>query len=103
MKHGITFIQETHRIGNQTTVFDENDNELDVWTIINSGMKMKASAGVGIALSPNVRIVDVENILEGRILLVRLTLFGIKLFAFCVCAATEEYADSTKQLFFNAL
>ena len=103
LKHDITFIQETHRVEHNTSVFDKDDKELDGWTFINSGMKMKASAGVGIALSTNVRIIDVENILEGRILLVRLTLFGVKLSAFCVYAPTEEYADSTKQLFFNTL
>ena len=101
LKHEITFIQETHRIGHDTTVFD--DDELAGWNFINSGMKMKACAGVGIALSPNVKVVDVENILEGRILLVRLILCGIKISAFCAYSPTEEYAESTKQLFFSTL
>ena len=64
---------------------------------------MKASAVVGIALSPNVTVIDIENIIEGRIRLVRLKLHGIKLSAFCAYAPTEEYAESTKQLFFNTL
>ena len=101
LKHDITFMQETHITGHQTTTFD--DTELKGWTFINSGMKTKASAGVGIALSPNVKIIDINNILEGRILLVRLILHGIKLSAFCAYAPTEKYADSSKQAFFNTL
>ena len=65
-------MQETHIIGNHTTVFD--DTKIKGWTFINSGMKTKASAGVGIALSPNVKIVDITSIIDGRILLVRLIL-----------------------------
>ena len=66
-------------------------------------MKCKASAGVGIALSPDVKLVDIDNILEGRILSVRIVLHGIKISAFCAYAPTELYADSTKELFFNTL
>ena len=58
---------------------------------------------MGIALSPNVKIIDINNILEGRILLVMLILHGIKLSAFCAYAPTEKYADSSKQAFFNTL
>jgi exonuclease III len=102
LKNDITFLQETHIIGHQTTTFEET--ELEGWTYINSGMKMKASAGVGMALSPNVKIVDIDNsIFEGRILLVRLILHGIKLSAFCVYAPTEEYAESSKLSFYNTL
>ena len=49
LNHSITFIQETHIFGQSTTKFD--DQELCGWTFINSGLKSKASAGVGIALS----------------------------------------------------
>ena len=102
LKNDITFLQESHIIGHQTTTF--KDTELEGWTYINSGMKTKASAGVGIALSPNVKIIDIDNsIFEGRILLVRLIIHGIKLSAFCVYAPTEEYAESSKLLFYNTL
>ena len=101
LKNDITFIQETHIIGHKTIDFD--DIELKGWTFINSGMKIEASAGVGIALSPNVEIVDINNISEGRILLVRLILHGMKISAFCAYAPTEKYAESSKQLFFNTL
>ena len=47
-------------------------------------------------LYPNVKIVDINNIFEGRILLVRLILHGIKLSAFCPYAPTEEYSESAK-------
>ena len=102
LKNDITFLQESHIIGHQTTTF--KDTELEGWSYINSGMKTKASAGVGIAISPNVKIIDIDNsIFEGRILLARLILHGIKLSAFCVYAPTEEYAESSKLLFYNTL
>ena len=66
-------------------------------------MKTKASAGVGMALSPDIKIIDINNILEGRILLVRLILRGIKLSAFCAYAPTDTYAEASKQAFFNIL
>ena len=72
-KNDITFLQETDIIGNQTTVL--KDTELNGWAFINSGAKTKASAGVGMALSPDIKIIDINNILEGRILLVRLVYF----------------------------
>ena len=77
LKNDITFLQETHIIGNETIVF--KDTELNGWAFINSGMKTKASAGVGMALSLDIKIIDINNIPEGRILLVRLILHGIKL------------------------
>ena len=40
---------------------------------------------------------------DGRILLVRVILFGVKISAFCAYAPTELYADSTKDKFFNTL
>ena len=101
LKHHITFFQETHIIGHHTTVFE--DKHLNGWTYINSGMKCKASAGVGIALSPEVELVDVDNIFEGRILLTRIILNGIKISAISAYAPTETYADSTKENFFNVL
>ena len=82
LKH-ITFIQETHIFGQNTIKFD--DAELCGWTFINSGLRGKASAGVGIVLSPDVKLVDIDDtILDGRILLVRIILCGIKISAFCI-------------------
>ena len=49
------------------------DKELCGWTFYNSGLKGKARAGVGIVLSPDVKLIDIDdNILDGRILLVRI-------------------------------
>ena len=101
LKNDTTFMHETHIIENHTTIFD--DTEIKGWTFINSGMKAKASAGVGIALSPNGKIVDICNILDGRIILVRLILHDINISAFCACTPTELYADSSKQAFFSTL
>ena len=103
LKHSITFIQETHMCGKNTLDFEKNP-ELRGWKFIYSGMKSKANAGVGIALSPDVKLIDIDdNILDGRILLVRVILYGIKISAFCAYAPTEKYADSTKEKFFSTL
>ena len=103
LQHSITFVQETHILGKSTTKF-EGDPNLVGWKFINSGLKSKASAGVGIVLSPEVKLIDIDdNILDGRILLVRLILHGIKISAFCAYAPTDTYADSTKDKFFSTL
>ena len=94
-------MQETHITGHHTTKF--YDEHLTGWTFINSGLKVKSSAGVGIALSPNVKLIDMEIILEGRILLARIILNGIKISAFCAYAPTEVYAESSKQSFYHTL
>ena len=52
LEQNITFFQEAHIIGHNTSLL--NDSELNGWTFINSGLNCKASAGVGIALSPDV-------------------------------------------------
>ena len=98
LRHSLTFIQETHMIGNRTIPF--KDSELCGWRFINSGLKGKAQDGVGIALSPDVELVDIDNILNGRILLVRCILYDIKISAFCAYAPTELYAESTEDIFF---
>ena len=90
-------MQETHIIGHNTIIF--HDTDLNGWQFVNSGMKLKSRAEVGLILSPNVKIVDINNIFEGRILLVRLILHGIKLSAFCAYAPTEFNEESTKQFF----
>ena len=102
LKHDITFMQETHILGQGTTKFKES--EIEGWRYINSGLKSKASAGVGIVLSPDVKLIDInDTILDGRILLVRVVLHGVKISAFSAYAPTEEYAESTKDKFFNTL
>ena len=54
------------------------------WKFIYSGLKCKASAGVGIALSPDAKLVDYDDsIIEGRILLVHVILHGIRISAVC--------------------
>ena len=74
------------------------------WKFIYSGLKSKAKAGVGIVLSPEVKLIDIDdNIFDGRILLVRIILHGIKISALCAYAPTEKYADSTKEKFFSTL
>ena len=88
----------------KNTIKFEKNPELHGWQFVYSGLKSKASAGVGIVLSPDVKLIDIDdNIFDGRILLVRIILHGIKISAFCAYAPTEKYADSTKEKFFSTL
>ena len=98
LKQDISFFQETHMIGHNTIQFQ--DNELKGWRFIYSGFKKKAQAGVGIALSPGAKIIDIDVIMEGRILFVRTIVKGIRLSALCAYAPTESHSDSSKDLFY---
>ena len=50
------------------------------------------------------KLIDIDDkILYGRILSERIILHGIKISAFCTYAPTDEYADSSKDRFFNTL
>ena len=97
----ITFIQETHLIGHQ--VYDFEDPLLKGWHFVNSGFSSKSRAGVGVVLSPGSQIHDIDIILEGRILNVITTVKGIRLATICVYAPTEEYAATTKDVFYSHL
>ena len=46
--------------GKNTLDFEKNP-ELRGWKFIYSGMKSKANAGVGIALSPDVKLIDIDD------------------------------------------
>ena len=98
----ITFFQETHITGNQTIKFDNHD-QLKGWTFINCGFKAKAYGGVGIALSPGTRVLDIDNAMNGRILLIRAKVSGIRLSLVSAYAPCEDKFESMKQLFYNNL
>ena len=98
----ITFFQETHITGNQTIKFDNHD-QLNGWTFINCGFKAKAYGGVGIALSPGTRVLDIDNAMNGRILLIRAKVSGIRLSLVSAYAPCEDKSESMKQLFYNNL
>ena len=84
LRHSLTFIQETHMIGNRP--YHLKTLNWCGWRFINSGLKDKAQYGVSIALSPDVELVDIDNILNGRILFVRCILYGVKISVFlCLC------------------
>ena len=89
-------------IGNRTIPSFE-DKELSGWRFINSGLKSKTQDGVGVALAPDVELIDIENIRDGRILLIRCILHGIRISAISAYAPTEVYAESTKDNFFTKL
>ena len=101
LNHDLTFIQETHMTGSDTIKFESG--ECKGWSLIYSGFKQKHAAGVGIAVSPNVKVVDIDNAMEGRILIVRAIVNGICISAISAYAPTENKPDSSKDLFYNTL
>ena len=92
LKQQITFLQETHICGYHHFSYD--DDLLRGWKIINSGFKGKSQGGVAIILCPEAQIDDIEVILEGRILLARVKINGVKLSALSVYSPTDVYSDS---------
>ena len=96
-----SFVQETHRTGQHTIEF--NDSLLNGWKFINSGFQNKSSAGVGLIISPQSEIIDINVVMEGRILVVKIIIKGIKLAAICAYSPTEVYADASKDNFHNNL
>ena len=100
LKHDICCLQETHKIGYGEVEFD--DSELKGWRVHYSGLKKKAAAGVAIVLAPHVKFIDVERYVEGRIILVRVTVHGIRLSVLSCYAPHEEYAVSSKEAFHNS-
>lgn len=62
-----------------------------------------AKAGVAIVLAPHVRLLDVNHVVEGRMTMVRVTVCGVKLSIINCYCPTEQYAESTKQSFYQTL
>ena len=54
-------------------------------------------------LAPHVRIIDTDHCMEARISVAGVNLHGTKLSIVSCYSPTEEYADSTKQAFYNNL
>lgn len=68
-----------------------------------NGLQRKAVAGVAIVIAPHVRLFDIEYIMEGRIMLARISVHGVKLTVVSCYWSTEEHANSTKEAFYNTL
>ena len=87
------------------TVHFKDDPLISKWTFINSGFKKKAAAGVGIVLSPQVKLIEKEIILEGRILTARIVLNGIKFYAIAAYSPTDAKttAEASKDHFYHTL
>ena len=100
LQHDLTFVQETHRIGCKQLNFEQ---ELEGWRFINCGLKVKHAHGVGLIISPNAVVNDIEHVLPGRILYVQVLIKGIKLSAFSVYSPTNEAPEGTKNAFYNKL
>ena len=103
LNQAICFVSETHRTGLGITEQWPIDAELDGWRFINSGLKKKAMSGVGILISPEVRLIDYDEIEPGRILQMRLKFRGVKLLCFAVYGPTNVQCESAKSGFFNKL
>jgi exonuclease III len=54
-------------------------------------------------LPPHVRLLDVNHVIEGRTSMVRVKVRGVKLYVFNCYCPTEQYAESTKQAFYQTL
>ena len=74
--HDITCMQEVRQRGDGTICFE--DEILRGWRVVYSGLKV-ARAGVAVVLAPHVTLVDVQHILVGRLIIVRVKVNGIKL------------------------
>ena len=103
LKHDICFFQETHKIGIGEIEF--NDPSLKGWRVIYTGFKRKAQAGVAIVLAPHVRLDDIMDIEQGRIIGARVRIKGLKLSVFSCYAPTDtkSYSDQIKNTFYNTL
>ena len=100
LSHDISCMQEVRQKGEGEIYFD--DPVLKGWRVVYNGMKT-AKAGVAVTLAPHVRLVDVKHVVEGRMSLVRVKIHGIKLSIFNCYCPTEQYAESTKQAFYQTL
>ena len=101
LNQAFTFIQETHMSGCNTVEFE--DDILKGWRFIYSGFPVKARAGVGIVLSPQVKLIEDKIWLEGRILSARLIGNGLRISAICGYSPTDTSAESSKDHFYTVL
>ena len=86
------------------TVHFEKDPLNSKWTYINSGFKKKAAAGVGIILSPQVKLIKSNIWIEGRILSARIILNGSKINAISAYSPTDATkSEASKDHFYHQL
>ena len=108
LKHALTFVQETHMTGTGR-IEDWDDPDLAGYSFVYSGFSKKSAGGVAMICNPDVKILDIEHVLPGRILRVRLNHLGIKLMAWCVYAPTNvtakdaEKSEAVKSSFYTPL
>ena len=79
------------------------DEELLNWSFLNSGYQTKAAAGVGIVMSPCVKLIEDEVYMEGRIIAAKIVVNGTKIAAICAYAPTDVSAESSKDRFYHVL
>ena len=108
LQHSITFIQETHMTGSGR-IDDWDEPDLQGYSFVYSGFSKKSAGGVAVICNPDVQILDIEHVMSGRILRVRLNHLGIKLMAWCVYSPTNvaakdpEKAEAAKTSFYRPL
>ncbi|XP_068726516.1 uncharacterized protein [Montipora capricornis] len=88
---------------------DWDEPDLQGYSFVYSGFSKKSAGGVAVICNPDVRILDIEHVMPGRILRVRLNHLGIKLMAWCVYSPTNvaakdpEKAEAAKTSFYRPL
>ena len=108
LQHSITFVQETHMTGTGR-IDDWDEPDLQGYSFVYSGFSKKSAGGVAVICSPDVQINDIEHVIPGRILRVRLNHLGIKIMAWCVYSPTNviakdpEKAEAAKSSFYHPL
>lgn len=100
LSHDVSCMQEVRRRGEGVILFD--DPVLKGWRVVYNGMKT-ARAGVAVAIAPHVILLDVNHVIEERLTMVQMKVHGVKLSIFNCYCLTEQYAESTKQTFYQTL
>jgi len=101
LQQDICCMQETRMAGQGEVEF--KDEVLMGWRVLYYGLRRKSNAGVAIVLSPRVKLVDVEYLMEGRIILARVSLHGVKLNIVSCYSPNETYSIPSKEIFYNTL
>lgn len=100
LSHDISCMQEVRQKGEGEICFD--DPVLRGWRVIYNGMKT-AKASVAIAVARYVTLLGVNHTIEGRMSMVPVKVHGTKLSVFTCYCPTEEYAEATKQTFYQTI
>ena len=96
---------ETHRVTSGIEVLENwpVESGLNGWKYIGTGNEKRAQSGVGVVLSPEFKVIEIEVVLKSRILYVRLMYPGVKIQLWACYAPTNTKADTSKDDFFSEI